>query len=91
MSSGTLQTPTSLLLARRDARERLRYVAHTGPLTATQQHEVAELATPTGSRASLTRPQPLPAAWIDRFDRPGPLSYVAVEPLLVAEVRVSRL
>jgi ATP-dependent DNA ligase len=66
--TGTLGTPSALLLGRRDGRGRLRYVGHTGPLTVPQQQEVTELVTPLAPGGRHPWPQPLPPGWIGLTD-----------------------
>jgi ATP-dependent DNA ligase len=88
--TGTLNEPTSLLLGRRDNRGRLRYVGHTGALTVPQRRDVAQLVQPVTPGGRHPWPQPLPAAWLGEFHRPEPVAYVAVRPLLVAEVIVDQ-
>ncbi|GIF01575.1 DNA ligase C2 [Paractinoplanes rishiriensis] len=87
---GTLASPSAVLLGRLDYQHRLRYVGHTGPLTVPQQQEIAELATLVESQGYHPWPQPLPAAWLGRFDRADPVPYVPVAPLLVAEIVVDQ-
>lgn len=87
---GALNAPSSLLLGRRDGRGRLRYVGRTGPLTVPQRREVAELAEPVEPGGRHPWPQPLPAAWFGQFDRPEPVPYIPVRPVLVAEVVVDQ-
>jgi ATP-dependent DNA ligase len=88
----TLDSPTSLLLGRRGARGRLRFVGRTGPLTTLQRREVAELAIAVepGDAHPWPEPLPLPARWSGRLDRPEPVTYVPVQPRLVAEIIADR-
>jgi ATP-dependent DNA ligase len=86
---GALEEPRALLLGRIDGRgRRLRYVARTVPLALSQRQEVGRML--TAATGVHPWPQPLPVAWIGQLDRPGPLAYVQVEPLLVAEIVVDQ-
>ncbi|WP_433303995.1 ATP-dependent DNA ligase [Actinoplanes sp. CA-030573] len=88
--AGDLGHPTALLLGRRDRHGRLRYVGSTTPLTAPQRQEIAQHAKAVAPGGRHPWPQPLPAAWLGRFDRAEPLPYVPVRPDVVAEVEVDQ-
>jgi ATP-dependent DNA ligase len=88
--TGTLESPTSLLLGRRDDGGRLRYIGRTGLLTVPQQREVTGFATPVEPGGRHPWPRPLPAAWGGPFDRGEPVDYVPVRPLMVAEIVVDQ-
>jgi ATP-dependent DNA ligase len=87
--TGSLMDPSGLLLGRFDGTGRLRYVGRTGPLPADQRGELGRLLPAAGWRGepeSHPWPRPLPAAWVDQFDRAEPVPYLPVEPVVVAEV-----
>lgn len=87
--TGTAQHPNSLLLGRLDAHGRLRFLAQTHPIRATQRAEVGEMLRPMAFRGDGSGhpwPLPLPAAWsVDLTDR-RPVHYLQVEPTVVVEV-----
>ncbi|GGJ89709.1 ATP-dependent DNA ligase [Pilimelia anulata] len=90
--TGTLSHPEALLLGRHDADGRLHYVGRTGPLTDAHRGELRAVLTRAGpARGGGTDhpwPQPLPATWTGQLDRAQPLTYVQVQPTVVAEVAV---
>jgi ATP-dependent DNA ligase len=89
--TGTLTQPYALLLGGLDRHGRLRYLAQTHPLTATQRRDLAGRLPPVpaaGSAAGHAWPCPLPATWSPRFTQRQPLPYLPVEPVLVAEVEL---
>jgi hypothetical protein len=65
-------------------------VGLTGVLTVAARREIAPLLEPLGRSDVPPWPQPLPAAWLGQFNRPEPLAYTPVLPLLVAEVTVDQ-
>jgi hypothetical protein len=86
---GGLADSVTLLLGRFDAAARLRNVGRTVPLPAAQRQELGVLlpvATWRGPYEQHPWPQPLPAAWTGQFDRPQPIAYTPVEPVIVVEV-----
>jgi ATP-dependent DNA ligase len=88
--TGTVTSPSTLLLGRRDARGRLRFVGRTSALTAPQRLEITKMATPITAGVRHPWPHPLPAMWTGQFDRKEPLDYVPVKPHLVAEIIVDQ-
>jgi ATP-dependent DNA ligase len=58
--TGTLQSPTALLLGRRDHHGRLRYVGRTGLLTEPQRRELAEHAAPAPATVTYRTRSPQP-------------------------------
>ncbi|MGS2615155.1 ATP-dependent DNA ligase [Micromonospora sp. LZ34] len=92
--TGSIRSPETLLLGRFDRRDRLRYTGRSHPLAAGQREELGAMLSPL--RAAQRRgalvvhpwPEPLPASWSGRLDRPEPLRYVQVEPTVVVEVEV---
>ncbi|MDO3702082.1 ATP-dependent DNA ligase [Micromonospora sp. C28SCA-DRY-2] len=91
--TGTIDAPESALVGRLDRRGRLRYTGRTHPLGEGQRRELSALLTPPRARrpgGPVTHPwpQPLPAAWSGQLDRPEPLRYTQVEPIVVAEIEV---
>jgi ATP-dependent DNA ligase len=87
---GTIEAPTSLLLGRYDRHRRLRFVGLAGVLTGAARRELAPLLESLGRDGVSPWPQPLPAGWLGQFNRPEPLAYVPVLPLLVAEITVDQ-
>jgi ATP-dependent DNA ligase len=92
--TGTLSEPETLLLGRFDTTGRLRYTGRTQPLPAPQRRQLATLLTllvqrRRGGGVDHPWPQPLPASWSGRFDRPQPLPYTPVVPSIVAEIEVN--
>ncbi|WP_233513393.1 ATP-dependent DNA ligase [Micromonospora craterilacus] len=87
---GRLTDPIALLLGRFDHRDgRLRYVGRTVPLSTAQRRELGALLPVIAWRGPHQRhpwPQPLPAGWLGQFNRPPPIDYIAVEPVMVVEV-----
>jgi ATP-dependent DNA ligase len=89
--TGSLARPASLLLGRLDGGQVLRYLGQTHPITADQRRELTEVLrgmTFQGDGSGHPWPCPLPASW--SAGRPGspPLTYIPVEPTVVAEVEV---
>ncbi|MCP3785297.1 ATP-dependent DNA ligase [Micromonospora sp. A3M-1-15] len=91
--TGNLRSPEALLLGRLDRRGRLRYTGRSHPLTTGQAAELAALLTPPRlPRPGMIAhpwPQPLPASWSGQLDRPEPLPYVQVDPVVVAEIEAN--
>ncbi|WP_459903607.1 ATP-dependent DNA ligase, partial [Catenuloplanes indicus] len=81
--TGRLDHPSSLLLARYDARGGLRYVGRTHQLPAAVRAELDGLLLPADRQVW---PVPLPARWAGDLTDPKPVPYVPVEPLVVVEV-----
>ncbi|WP_345638708.1 ATP-dependent DNA ligase [Rugosimonospora acidiphila] len=91
--TGTLSAPQTLLLGRLDARGRLRYTGRSHSLSAQQQQDLGWLLIPPapydpGRSTPHPWPQPLPPNWSGQFNRPQPLRYRQVLPVLVAEIQV---
>ncbi|GHJ52989.1 hypothetical protein Nm8I071_22960 [Nonomuraea sp. TT08I-71] len=88
--TGSIRNPETVLLGRLDRRGRLRYTGRSHPLTTGQATELAALLTPPRlprpSTVAHPWPQPLPASWSGQLDRPEPLPYVQVNPVVVAEI-----
>jgi ATP-dependent DNA ligase len=88
--TGSISNPESVLLGRFDRRGRLRYTGRSHPLTSNQRAALAELLSPPRMprRGTVAHPwpEPLPASWSGQLDRPEPLSYVQVDPTVVAEI-----
>ncbi|MEU9743455.1 ATP-dependent DNA ligase [Micromonospora chersina] len=88
--TGSIRNPETVLLGRLDRRGRLRYTGRSHPLTTGQATELAALLTPPRLARPGTVahpwPQPLPASWSGQLERPEPLPYVQVDPVVVAEI-----
>ena len=90
--TGSIRDPDTALLGRFDRRGKLRYTGRTHPLRAEQRTDLAAALSPLRSlqhhRAAVVHPwpQPLPASWSGRLDRPEPLRYVQVDPTVVVEI-----
>ncbi|WP_121154890.1 ATP-dependent DNA ligase [Micromonospora pisi] len=86
---GSLTDPATLLLGRFDSAGRLRHVGRAVPLPTAQRQELGALLPVAAWRGPYQRhpwPQSLPPAWTGQFDRPQPLDYIPVEPVIVVEV-----
>ncbi|WP_233604139.1 hypothetical protein [Micromonospora sp. HM5-17] len=86
---GNLTDPVALLLGRFDATGRLRHAGRTVPLLTAQRQELGVLLPVAAWNGPYQRhlwPYPLPAAWTGQFDRPQPVDYIPVEPVIVVEV-----
>lgn len=89
--TGKLIAPQTVLLGRLDQRGRLRYTGRTRPLGEALQRDLAALLIPPTPRphgydVDHPWPQPLPANWSGQFNRPRPLVYRQVLPVVVAEI-----
>lgn len=87
--TGSIDNPETLLLGRFDRRGALRYTGRSHPLTPEQGAELAALlAPPRLPRAGAEHPwpQPLPASWSSQLERPEPLPYVQVDPIVAVEI-----
>ncbi|MFI2652043.1 MULTISPECIES: hypothetical protein [Micromonospora] len=74
--TGGIRCPQTVVLGRFDRRGRLRYTGRSHPLTADQGAALAGLLSPPRlpRRGTVAHPwpQPLPASWSGRLDRPEP-------------------
>jgi hypothetical protein len=89
--TGTLARPTSLLLGRLDPVGRLRYLGQTHPITAEHRRDLTDVLrgmTFCGEGSGHPWPCPLPASWSAGMPGTPELTYVPVEPVVVAEVQV---
>ncbi|MEV6488189.1 ATP-dependent DNA ligase [Actinoplanes sp. NPDC051633] len=89
--TGTLDRPESLLLGRLDHGGVLRYTGQTHPLRPEHRRDLTAALRGLpfrGPGAGHPWPCPLPPAWAGEFSDRRPLSFIPVEPTLVAEVEV---
>ena len=87
--TGTVTAPTGLLLGRYDSTGRLRYVARSTLLTASQSAELGSVLPGVvwrGGGAAHPWPQPMPAGWIGLFGNRQPVDYTPLDPAIVVEV-----
>jgi ATP-dependent DNA ligase len=90
--TNAISDPDILLLGRFDAAGRLRFVGCSHPLSRPQRRDLGAVLTSVehrrGGGAGHPWPQPVPAGWSGRFQRPQPLPYVPIQPTIVVEIEV---